>query len=92
MLRLPLEAVREISRVREVHRTRLDEGLQQCQEAVFVWIADLSSLHGEELGRDDFVYHVALQSADRLRFGNSDDILVYIQSVSLVPSADRMVF
>lgn len=40
---------------------------------------DLSFAHGEDVGGDNLVDHVALQTAHGLSFGDDDNILVYIE-------------
>lgn len=76
MLRLPLEAIREVDGVREVHRAGGDVGLEQRQEPVLVRVADLALAQGEELGGYDLVNHVALEPADWLGLVDQDDVLV----------------
>lgn len=89
VLGLPLEAVGEIDRVGEVHGPRLDEGLEDQKEFILVWIADLSFAHGEDVGGDDLVDHVALKPTHGLSFGDDDDILVCRVSIKPVTNDQR---
>jgi len=76
LLGLPLEAVGEVERVREVHGPVPDESAQQGQETVLVGVADLSLAKGKKLCGDNLVDGVATELADGLRFRDEDDILV----------------
>ena len=77
MLSLSLEAVRQVDGVGEVHGAGFDEALQEQQESVLVWIVDLALAHGEQLGRDDLVDHVALEAPDGLGLGDDNDIFIW---------------
>lgn len=77
-LRLTLERVCEVDRVREVHGPLGHECLEEVDEDVLVGVMDLAFAHGKDLGRSNFVNHMALEAAHGLSLCDDDDIFIYI--------------